>query len=119
MTFQIRTTDWIWCFYKVSILKICIESIPTNIVDHIRLTPELIPIGLYVIHRIHFQEKVSNILEFVSKVQGDIQTLILSGSDERSQSKPERGARAAGPLGICVGGPSDELLSERTRCPVQ
>jgi hypothetical protein len=40
-------------------------------------------------------------------------------SEERSQSKPKRGARAAGPLGICVGGPSDELLRERTHCPVQ
>jgi hypothetical protein len=32
--------------------------------------------------------------------------------EARSQSKPERGAREAGPRGICGGGPSAELNSE-------
>jgi hypothetical protein len=32
--------------------------------------------------------------------------------EARSQSKPERGAREAGPRGICGGGPSAKLNSE-------
>jgi hypothetical protein len=35
-----------------------------------------------------------------------------AGARSRSRSKPARGAREAGPRGICGGGPSAELLSE-------
>ncbi|KAG6950822.1 hypothetical protein JG688_00013995, partial [Phytophthora aleatoria] len=35
-----------------------------------------------------------------------------AGASVRSRSKHARGVREAGPRGICVGGPSAEILSE-------